>query len=434
MKNKNIKVVITSLFSLLLSITILAQNPLPGAGQSEIITITNATVHVGNGKVIENGQVTFEKGKIAYVGTSSTAITGKIIDAQKGHVYPGLISMANVLGLVEIESIPAVRDNYEMGELNPNVRALVAYNTDSDVIPTVRANGVLVTQATPEGGLIAGQSAVFQLDGWNWQDAVLKADDGIWINYPSRIQRKYNDDTDRYELSKNESRDNNIQTLLTALAESKNYDKASNTPNLKLEAMKGLFDGSKTAYVITSDAKDIMEAVTSLKAMGIIKIAIVGGENALDCADFMVKNQIPVLVYNTHDVPSQVDSPVYENYELPAKLTKAGIKTVITYGSLGWRTRNLPFLAGTAIAFGMDKEEALKAITINAAEVMGLDKQIGTLEIGKHATIVIAKGDIFDMKSNTITHAFIQGKVVDLDDKQKKLYQKFSKNIKNNGK
>lgn len=432
MKSINIKIALTGFYNVLLTITILAQNPLPGNNQLEKITINNATLHTGNGKVIENGQISFENGKITYVGASVTNNTGKIIDAQKGHVYPGLISMANVLGLVEIESIPAVRDNYEMGELNPNVRTLVAYNTDSDVIPTVRGNGVLVTQAMPEGGLIAGQSAVFQLDGWNWQDAVLKADDGVWINYPARIQRKYNDDTERYELSKNENREKNIQTLLAVLAESKNYQKGTNTANLKLEAMQGLFDGSKTAYIMTADAKDMMEAITSFKAMGIAKIAIVGGENALDCAEFLVKNEIPVLLINTHEVPSQVDSPVYENYELPAKLTKAGVKIIITYGGLGWRTRNLPFLVGSAIAFGLDKEEALKTVTKNAAEVMVMDKQIGTLEVGKHATLVIAKGDIFDMKSNTINYAYIQGKAIDLDDKQKKLHQKFSKNIKNN--
>ena len=408
-----------------------AQNPLPGKAQDRPIVIQNATLHVGNGNVIINGEIAFEKGVITYVGpvTKNFANNAQVIDAKGGHIYPGLISMANHLGMSDIESIAAVNDYREMGTINPNVRTLVAFNTDSDVIPTVRGNGILISQATPEEGMISGQSSVFNLDGWNWQDAVLKADDGVWVNWPAFTNRTFSPETFTLVNSKNEKRLEQIRELDKLFVDAVAYKSSNSTKNLKLEAVTGLFDGSKTWYIHADLAKEIIDAVQFAKAHGIKKMAIYGGSQALDCVEFLKENNVPVIVNNTHEVPNKYDDAVYANYDLPGKLQKAGIQVVISYGGLGWRTRNLPFLAGTAAASGLEKEEALKMITLNAAKVLGIDNLVGSLEKGKQATLIVSKGDVLDMRTNELAYAFINGKTVNLDNKQKQLYKKFSENI-----
>jgi imidazolonepropionase-like amidohydrolase len=411
---------------------VLSQNPVPALSQPKPIVLQNATIHIGNGNIIQNGEIQFESGIIKYVGvvTKNFPNNANVIDLKGKHIYPGLISMANILGLSDVESIAAVNDYREMGSLNPNIRTLVAYNTDSDVIPTVRGNGILISQATPQNGLISGQSSIFYLDGWNWQDAVLKADDGVWINWPPIMSRNFSFETFTFTVSKNEKRNAAIQELEKLLTDTKAYSISKTTDNLKLAAMAGLFDASKRAYVRADQPKEIIEAVQFLKKNGVKNITIFGGSHAMECASFLKDNDIAVVISSTHETPSRGDDPVYQNYKLAYDLQVAGVEVVISYGDLGWRTRNLPFLAGTAVSFGLDKEQALKMITLNPAKLIGLEKQVGSLEIGKHASLIVSKGDILDMRTNTVEMAFIQGKEITLDDKQKALARKFEKNIK----
>jgi imidazolonepropionase-like amidohydrolase len=420
-------------FSLtLLTFCTFAQNPLPGKKQEKPIVLQNCTLHIGNGTVIPMGQIVFDKGIIIYTGsvTKNFPANATVIDLSGKQVYPGLISANNALGLSEIESIAAVNDVIETGSINPNVRALVAYNTDSDVIPTVRGNGILITQATPEGGFLSGQSSIFNLDGWNWQDAVLKADDGIWINWPPLLSRSFSTETLTFETKKNEKRKEPLLELDKILNDALAYStNKALTKNLKLEALIGLFDGSKVLYIRTDEAKEIIESVKFAKDHMIKKIVIVGANGARECIDFLKENNISVLLNGTHTVPARSDDAVYSVYSLPYYLHKAGIQTVISYGGLSWRTRNLAFLAGSAVAFGLEKEEALRMITLNPAKILGIDALVGSLEVGKQATLVISKGDLLDMKESKVEMAFINGKSVDLNDKQKNLYRKFSENI-----
>jgi imidazolonepropionase-like amidohydrolase len=431
-KYKNINLVVLAIMVAINSFSLFSQNPVPALPQTKPMVLQNGTIHIGNSKVVENGEIQFDGGLIKYVGpiTKNFPNNSTVVDLKGKHVYPGLISMANILGLSDVESIPAVNDYREMGSLNPNIRTLVAYNTDSDVIPTVRSNGILLTQATPQGGLISGQSSVFYLDGWNWHDAVLKADDGIWINWPPLMSRNFSFETFTVTTSKNERRVPAIQELEKLLNDTKANLAQKATENLKLAAMEGLFDGSKRAYVRADQPKEIIEAVLFLKKNGVKNITIFGGTQAMDCAAFLKEQNIAVVISSTHQTPDKYDDAVYQNYKLAYDLQKAGIEVVISYGDLGWRTRNLPFLAGTAASFGLDKEEALKMITINPAKLLGLDNKVGSLEVGKHATIVVSKGDILDMRTNTVEMAFINGKEISLTDKQKALANKFEKNIK----
>ncbi|MBJ6116753.1 amidohydrolase family protein [Pontibacter sp. BT310] len=419
---------ISAFAALLLSTAAFAQVPAPAVKQSKPVLLKGATLHVGNGTVVENAAVGFENGKITYAGPQSGAnLSGyEVVDVTGQHIYPGLIQPNSSLGLNEIESVRATIDWREVGDFNPNVRSVVAYNTDSDIIPTVRANGVLMTQLTPIGGTVAGSSSVVQLDAWNWEDAVVKADEGIHLNWPAMLiptgNKEYDDRLNRMK----DRREETLRELGQLLSDAAVFKAAKNgTENLKLSAMAGLFDGSKKLYIHTNYGKEIIESVNFVKQHGVKDIVIVGAGDALAVADFLKANNIPVIYSGVHALPSRAEEDVWQPYKTPYLLHKAGIQFALDYDLSIHGTRNLPFIAGTAAAFGLDKEQALSSVTLNTAKILGIDKQAGSVEVGKDATIVVSSGDLLDMRTNNVTHAFIAGRKVDLNDKQLYLYKKF---------
>lgn len=408
-----------------------AQNPAPAVAQSKSILVTGATIHVGNGQVIENGVIAFDKGIITQVGASGSVTSAngaEVIDAKGKHIYPGIISLNTTVGLQEIASVRATLDYDEVGQINPHVRALVAYNTDSEVIPTLRGNGILLSQAVPQGGIISGSSSVFYSDGWNWEDAVLAKDDGIWLSWPPFLASTFNYEDFTVSVKRNDKRQEVINVFRSTFSDAKAYaeTQSSNPVNLRLAAMKPLFDGSANLYIRAEYGKDIIEAVNFAKENGVKKVVIVGGDESYKVTSFLKENSIPVILNPTHRLPGRVDENVYLPYELPGILHKAGVKVAITYADEWWRTRNLAFLAGTSSGFGnVTPEEALQFVTKNAAEIIGVDKLVGTLEKGKHASFLVTAGDMLDMRGNVIQMAFIKGGKVNLDDKQKRLYEKY---------
>jgi imidazolonepropionase-like amidohydrolase len=411
-----------------------AQNPAPGRTQERPVALIGATIHTATGRVIDNGVITFEKGIITGVGGSATPrpADAQVIELRGKHIYPGLISPASLVGLQEIAAVRATVDSRETGVLNPNVRALIAYDTDSEVIPTIRNNGILITQAMPMGGTLSGSSSIMHTDGWNWEDAVLKRDDGLWLNWPGYYSRDFDFETFQVSVKKNDRRTEALRALQATFAEAKAYaDGATSanvpaTMNLRFEAMRGLFAGKQTLFVRADYAKDIIEAVRFAKAAGVPRVVIVGAEEANKVAGFLKDNNVPVLLSALHRLPNREDEATDLPYRMPAILHEAGVLVGLSYAEEWWRTRNLPFLAGTAVGFGVpNREEALKMITANTAKILGIDNVVGTLETGKQATLIVSKGDILDMRTNVIEHAFIQGRKVDLDDKHKRLYNKF---------
>ncbi len=415
----------------LLPLGIKAQNPAPGKPQTKPVVLTGATIHLGNGVVVENGLIAFDKGLITAVGPSSTAVnrTGaEVIDLAGKHIFPGVIAMGSTIGIQEIASVRATLDYEEIGEINPHVRSLVAYSTDSEVIPTLRASGVLLAQAVPEGGLISGSSSVFNTDGWNWEDAVLKKDDGIWLNWPPYLARSFSVEDFSFTTKKNEKRAETINLLESTFADAKAYNEIAkpDMTNIRLDAMKNLFTGKQNLYIRANYAKDIIDAVKFAKKMGVDKVVIVGGQQADKVAPFLKENNVPVVLGALHSLPSRPDDDVYAVYELPAKLHKAGVKVALSYDDEWWRVRNLPYQAGTAAAFGdISKEDALMFLTQNPAQIMGIDGQVGTLEKGKLATLIVTDGNMMDMRGNVVEHAFIKGAKVNLDNKQRRLYEKY---------
>ncbi|MBE9464504.1 amidohydrolase family protein [Dyadobacter subterraneus] len=407
-----------------------AQNPAPAKPQTRPIVLTGATIHLGNGQVIENGAISFDKGIITQVGPATSATTSnvEVIDVKGKHIFPGIISMNTTVGIQEIASVRATLDYSEVGEINPHVRALVAYNTDSEVIPTLRNTGILLSQAVPQGGIISGSSSVFYTDGWNWEDAVLKKDDGIWINWPPYLSTSFNYEDFSISLKKNEKRQEAIDLFRTTFSEAKGYAGISKPSpmNIRLDAMKDLFAGKANLYIRADYAKDIIESVKFAQEFGIKKIVIVGGDQSNKITAFLKENNIPVVLNQSHRLPNAIDEDVYLPYGLPGILTKAGVKVAISYSDEWWRTRNLAFLAGTSSGFSDIKpDEALQLITKNAAEIMGIDQYVGTLEKGKQASLIVTGGDLLDMRGNSVSMVFIKGGKVNLDDKQKRLYDKY---------
>ncbi|MGF7213925.1 imidazolonepropionase-like amidohydrolase [Spirosoma lacussanchae] len=425
------KRLLTTILSLA-SLTGMAQNPAPAKPQTRPVALLNATVHIGNGQVIQNGVVVFDKGIITTVADATTIRLNtnemEVINVAGKHVYPGFISPASTVGLQEIGAVRATVDKQEIGILNPNIRALIAYNTDSEIIPTIRNNGVLLTQAMPQGGTVSGSSSVMMADGWNWEDAVLKKDDGLWLNWPGYFARSFDLADFTTVVKKNERREEVISSLKATFADAKAYAALpSSTPmNLKLEAMRGLFSGRQNLYIRADYGKDIIEAVQFARSAGVPKVVIVGGEEAHRVAGFLKEQNIPIILSALHRLPNRDDEDVDLPYRMPAILQKAGVLVSLSYADAWWRTRNLPFLAGTAVGFGVtDREEALKMITSNTARIMGIDNLVGTLERGKQATLFVSAGDALDMRTNVVEHVFIQGKKVNLDDRHKRLYNTY---------
>ncbi len=400
------------------------------------VVVKNATIHVGNGTVIENGILVTEKDKIVYAGNEKDC-TGdlskkEIIDSKGSHIYPGFISMFTSIGLIELEAVRASADHAEIGELNPHIRANVAYNVDSDILPTLCSNGILTAQITPRGGLITGSSSAMYLSGWTWEEAQIKADEGIHVNWPG-----FYPGGGASDAAKNEHYDNRnkaIERLKLLFLEAKNNFNSTSTNNLRLQALYGLFDESRTLYVTANSSKEVLEVIAFTKEAGVKKVVIVGARDALSAAEEIKKSNISSVLARLHETPSLAESDVDYNYKLAYEYKKRGIKVALTYyGEMeAAHSRNLAFIAGTAAKYGLTKEEALACITSVPAEMMGISKIVGTLEKDKQASFIISKGDVLDMKTNIIQMAFIKGTKLDLTDKQKALNQKYVNKYKLN--
>jgi imidazolonepropionase-like amidohydrolase len=429
MQKKYTPLLIWSL-ALLSNVTSAQETIYPVGPQKGTTAITHATVHVGNGTVINDATVVFEKGKITAVGAGISApANATVVDATGKQVYPGLILSNSYLGLKEVGSgVRGSNDLTEIGENNASIRSLVSYNTDSKIINVLRSNGILLAHVAPEGELIDGQSSVVQLDAWNYEDAAYKADIGQFIEIPSLVVRQRGRGFMRAPQAADPLKEafNKIETLKTFFTEAKAYLQEKNhaNNNLKFEAVRGLFEGKQKLFVRANEVKQMLIAIDIAKEFG-FKLVIVGASEAFQIAPILAGNNIPVILDNQHALPATEDDDIDQPYKLPAQLTKAGVLVSLSDMSENTKQRNLSFNAGTAATYGLTKEEALSAITLNSAKVLGIDNMTGSLETGKDANIVISNGDLLDMRGNQVVRAFIQGRDISLDNKQKQLFERY---------
>lgn len=421
------RIILTYLTALSCTAAMAQETIYPAPPQGKTVYLINGVVHAGNGQVFQTGSLVFSNGKITAVGNNlpAPAADGIIVDLHGKHVYPGVIAPLSSLGLTEVEAVRSTNDFSEVGEINPSVRSLVAYNTDSKVINTLRSNGILLAQVTPEGGMIPGSSSVVQLDAWNWEDAAYKKDGAIHFYMPSLLPPPSL--PGRFPITKDRAEEFAEKTgkVRAFLSEAKAYyqeDKHS-AVNLKFEAVRKLFTKEQKLFVHCNLVKEMLVAVDFAKEFG-IDVVIAGGADSWIIADVLKQNNIAVVLGQPHSLPVTADDDVDQPYKTAAQLQQAGVLFCLSNEGF-WQQRNLPFEAGTASAYGLSKEEALTAVTLNAAKILGIDKTTGSLETGKDANIVISTGDLLDMRSSVVTQAFIQGREVNLDNKHKQLYERY---------
>jgi imidazolonepropionase-like amidohydrolase len=420
---------------LLLTVNAFSQETIyPAKTQSKKIIITGGTVHVGNGTVLENnGAIAIENGKITAVGNNAAADNNAtVINAAGKHIYPGLILASSNLGLQEITgSVRGTNDVFEIGDLNPNVRSIVAYNTDSRIINTLRSNGILLANVVPRGSVIGGSSSTVQLDAWTWEDAAYRTDYGMHFYMPSLFSRpnpfaaQFGAQPPADPLKRGLEQ---IEGVKQFFREAKAWIQQPNktTTNLKLDAVKGLFEKKQRLFIHCNIVKEMLIAIDFVKEFG-FDVTLVGAQDCWQIADLLKQHNISVILQQTHNLPTLDDDDVDQPYKTPALLQKAGVLYALSDEDGQTRGRNLPFNAGTSAAYGLTKEQALSSITLNAATILGIADRTGTIEKGKDANLVISDGDILDMRSSIITHAFIQGRAIDLSDKHKQLNERYVK-------
>lgn len=425
MNNKTYILVIVLLFFFKSNIA----QQVPAPKQSKTISIVGATAHIGNGEVIENATLVFENGIITQIGNSNNIqAQGEIITATNKHIYPGFIIPNSTLGLGEIDAVRATLDYDETGNYLPHVRSIIAYNAESKVVESVRPNGVLLAQITPRGGRISGTSSIVQLDAWSWEDAILKVDDGIHVNWPNSFKTKYISFGNLIISDPNKDYNKQVSDLKNFLLQAKTYAHTdSKQKNLPFNATKGIFNGNQKLYIHAKKEKEIIDIIAFIKELGIKNIVLVEGDEAYKVANLLKTNNIPVLLSRVHKLPNSED----DDYDLPFKnakiLTDNGVLVGLqNRGDMDrMNSRNLPFYAGTVAAHGLDIEKALQLITLNTSKILGIDKQYGSLEVGKSATLFISEGNALDMRTNLLTKAFIDGRNISLESHQTKLWKRY---------
>ena len=426
-----------TLFIIIISTFISASDQIPGPPQSHPILLKNGVIHTISNGVIQ-GSILFDNGKITHVGEFIAPQVGtEVIDLEGKHVYPGFIAAVSGIGLVEINAVDVTNDHSERGDFNPNVRANVAYNPDSEIIPTTRSNGVLIANVVPASGLVSGQSSIMMMDGWTWENATLSHPSGLHINWPQMGTRTLGRFGRSVPIKKQiERRNKSLKALDDMMKESRAYARLRQTKSrsaenyhnedLRLESMIPYVQGKLPIYVHANEVRQIEAAVHWSKRQD-VNIIIVGGKDAWRTTNLLRKNKVPVIYEGVTALPNRRFEDYDQAYKGPALLHEAGVQFCIaSSGSAGgaYRVRNLPNQAAMAAAYGLPKDEALRSITLSAAEILGIDKQVGSLESGKDATLFISNGDPLEIRTN-ILQAYIQGRKVDMGDRHKMLFHKY---------
>ena len=405
------------------------------AQESSRILISGGTLHIGNGEIFESAAIGIEDGKISFIKNSFAYSVNKsdwdtIIDATGKDIYPGFVAPNSTLGLTEIDAVRATRDYDEVGTYNPHVRAQIAFNAESKVMSTVRSNGVLLTQATPRGGIISGSSAIMTTSGWNWEDATVKNDDGIHLNWPSSMEGG-GWWAEPAPKKKNKKYSENKRSISEFFELAKAYTQVKNPKriDLRLEAMRGCFDGTKRVYIHANELQELVDVIEFAKEIGLAFPVIVGGYDTHLITNKLKDAEIPVMLVRPHSLPENEEDAVNHAYRLPALLREGGVKFCIqNEGDMeAMNARNLPFLAGTAMAYGLSEEDAVSSISLWSCEIMGIDKNYGSVEKGKSATLFVSEGNALDMMTNQLVLGVVNGELIELANFQLELQQKYTK-------
>jgi len=414
-----------------------ASDQIPGAPQKKPVALVNGVLHTVSGPVIEAGTIVFDNGRITEMGPRmQPPPNADVIDLQGRHVYPGMIESHSQLGLTELSSTRATIDTSETGLLNPNVTAATAVNPDSELIPVTRANGVLVALSAPSGGLVSGKASLLQLDGWTSVDMTLQRESGLVINWPAAFRSSFFGPPGAGGPGAGEAGGSQVQELRNLFTDARAWAKARTVSpetqryDIRLASMQPVLAGKVPLIVAADEAEEIQAAV----AFGVeqkLQVIIFGGYDAESCAELLRRYQVPVIVSAVHRDPRNDHDDYDAAYTLPERLRKAGIRFCISGSARSetWNTRNLPYQAATAAAYGLPRDEALKSVTLYPAQILGVADRLGSLEPGRDATIFVSTGDPLETDSQ-VTHAWIQGRVVDLSSRHTQLAGKYGEKFR----
>jgi len=422
--------------SILIFSLCICSDQIPGKIQSNAIVLKNGTIHTVSDSTFK-GDLKFKDGKIVEIDTDiRTLNTDRVIDISNLHVYPGLIAPSTTIGLVEINAVRATKDYRETGLFNPNVIAAKAYNPDSELIPVTRSNGILIVHTIPKGGRVSGSSSIMMLDGWTSEEATLKSPAGIHINWPQiNIPKEDKESSKRDKNIKENEESSKINKEIKQLEEffkkaKSYYDTEKLNQNieidLKLESMIPVFDKNIPLFIHTNRYEQIRSSIYFTKLFD-VKMVLVGGADSYLLTDLLIENNIPVIYEHPLSTPMRRNDPYDLKYKIPKLLYDAGVQFCISGSSSNFESphqRSLPYEAGMAVAFGLPYKEGLKSLTLNSAKILGIDNQVGSLEVGKDATLIITSGDPFLFETQVL-QAFIQGRDVDLNDRHKMLRDKY---------
>ncbi|MFN0158885.1 MAG: amidohydrolase family protein [Bacteroidota bacterium] len=432
------KTLMTTLALCFVILAAVASDQIPAKPQERAIAIVGATIHPVTGPAITNGTIVFDKGKITALGSSVAIPEGTdVVQATGKHVYPGLISADTYIGLTEIGAVRASNDRNESGGINPNVRAEAAFNPESELIPVARANGILLAVISPAGGLISGTSAMMMMDGWTWEDMVFKSPAAMYVSWPSMTINR-GSFVRRSEEEQKKERDKNLKELADVFRDARAYMKArrasgvpSHDTDVRWEAMIPVLERKVPIVVRANEVQQIQAAVAWAEQES-LRVIISGGHDAWRVANLLKAKNIPVLAGGIHRLPSRRFEPYDEAFVLPKKLYDAGVQFAIMSGDEAGHERSMPYQASQAAAYGLPKDEALKAITLYPAQLFGVADRVGSLEVGKDATLIVTTADPLEIMCN-VEQAFIQGRKIDLTSKHTMLYEKYKEKYKRSG-
>lgn len=409
--------------------------------QSQPVVLRGATIHTMANGTITNGMIVLDGGKITAIGQNVEIPRGaRVVDVTGKHIYPGLIDAYSTVGISEIGAVDVSNDVQELGDYNPNVRAEVAVNAESRHIGTTRSAGVLVAFSTPGGGVVSGLSSAMSLEGWTWEEMSLKGAAALNVNWPdpnARPRRFGGGPPPGFPGAgarpAPKTYAEQVQELKDFFAEARAYRDAvaagqQPRTNTKYTAMIPVLNREIPVIIAADGVAQINDAITWGKEEN-LRIVIRGGRDAIHVADRLKAENVPVILTSTMAAPNRDHEGYDEAYSTPARLHAAGVKFAIAGDGGALYSNRLPWDAGVAVAFGLPEEEAMKAVTINAAEMLGVNDRVGSLEVGKQATLLITTGTPLDMTTN-IVQAYIQGREIDMNDIQKHFFNKYMEKIR----
>ncbi|MBD3375276.1 amidohydrolase family protein [candidate division KSB1 bacterium] len=405
-----------------------AHDQIPAPPQTQPIALVGADLYTVSGEVIRKGTLVFDKGRIVSLGKNiEIPDDAEVIRIEGKRVYPGMILASSTLGLVEVSSVSATVDVSEKAQISPEVRAVAALNPDSELLPVTRSNGITLAVVNPRGGLIAGRSALIELDGWTWEDMAVEPVIALDVYWPSMQIDHLDKKSKKEQLSEIHKR---IESITKAFQSARAFhrDREAKT-DVRWQAMTDVFEKKMPVFVHANEIKQIQAAIDwSLQQN--IRMILVGGYDAPLAADRLKKHHIPVILGDVHRLPMRHDDPVNTPFGVAAKLYKKSVQFCLSAGDgASMFARNLAFQAGTTVAHGLPYEQALKAVTLYPAEILGVANRVGSLEPGKHATLLVTDGDLLEIDTR-IEMEFIQGRRVDLNNKHTMLYHKYLEKYK----